>query len=404
MSYNFTRMASLVLAFGFFISCSTSKSNINPEIDPPPLSETELEQKVDNINQKISSGDSSGTLLYQKGVFLTKLAQKKKPASDRAPLYSDARNALHSLLERPAGVTQKEKDAVRELLSVTWSNEHNQGVQIMQNDSTLDNDDYSLAAAHFKNATLIIPDSSVSYKMGARAYYQSQQPNKAVALLEEAQNHIDKMPTALIEQLAFLYLENNQPKKAIEAYEDAEPFSSQNLNLLHGLSNAYINAGEHNKSVALLERLVDQKPENIIYRQSLATELYYLAAHKIDSLAAQREVTPKAFHEADSILSRAENQLRELVDRNNRNMELKQRLAQFYHNSASKYQHLLPAAGEDQKAQIKSKIESFLSSSLPLLEQLVEQNPRGKVFWKNLYQAYSYLGMSEKARNAKSNI
>lgn len=404
MSYYFTRMASLVLAFGFFISCSTSKSNINPDINTPALSETELEQKIDSINQKIAGGDSSRALLYQKGLFLTKLAKKKKPASDRTSLYADAHSSLHSLLEKPGNISQKEEDDVRELLSVTWSNEHNQGVQIMQKDSTLDNDDYSHAAAHFKNATRIIPDSAVSYKMGARAYYQSQQPNKAVALLEEAQNNIDKVPTALIEQLAFLYLENNQPHKAIAAYEEAESFSSQNLNLLHGLSNAYINAGEHHKSVALLEKLVNQKPENIIYRQSLATELYYLGTHKIDSLVAQKKVTAPIFQEADSLLTRAENQLRELVDRNKRNMELKQRLAQFYHNSAAKYQQLLSVTGESPKAQIKSKIESFLSSSLPLLEQLVEQNPREKVFWKNLYQAYSYLGMSEKARNAKSNI
>ncbi len=70
--------------------------------------------------------------------------------------------------------------------------------------------------------------------------------------------------TLLLEQLAFLYLENDQPRKAIEIFEQAESFSDQNLNLLHGLSNAYINAGEHKKAVDLLYQLIESKPDRTL--------------------------------------------------------------------------------------------------------------------------------------------
>lgn len=411
MNYPFTRIASLVLAFGFFISCNTLQSSQQAQTDSQPLSETQLEQKIDSLNQRISAGDSTAELLYQKGYYLSKLAQKKEQPRDRAPLYREVNTALQWSIDNDAATTGiPEQNSARELLTVSWSNEHNRGVEIMLSDSTLDSPEYRRAAAHFKNATIIIPDSAISYKMEARAHYKNQQPGKAIATLEKARSNISNVPPLLLEQLAYLYLQQEQPQQAINIYEKAESFSNQNLNLIHGLANAYISAGAHRKAITLLQRLVDEKPENIIYRQSLATELYYLASAKIDSLISNNnngisQVSNSDFPSIDSLLKRAEGHFSQLVKQNPENKELKQRFAQFYHNSASNYQQLLPVVNSQPTATtVESRIVDFLNSSLPLFEELAERNPKQKTYWQNLYQAYSYLGMQEKAEQAKSNL
>ncbi len=395
-----TRIASLVLAFGFFIGCSTlQSSNSNA---PQDLSAKELQQRIDSLDQQIDSGEVTPDLLFQKGKFLTELAQKQSDPGRRATPYTEARKALTEANELYQG-----SEKVQGLLKVTWSSEHNEGVKILQSDTT-GSPDFSRATAHFNNATIVIPDSAVSYQMKARAFYRNQQEQQAINTLEKARENVDDVSTLLLEQLAFLYLENDQPRKAIEIFEQAESFSDQNLNLLHGLSNAYINAGEHKKAVELLDQLIENKPENIVYGQTLAMELYFIASEELDAIASDAEenenIDQAKFSSVDSLLERSENQFERILEENSEDEELRLSFAKFYHNSASKYQQLLPHVDASTKEQIEQKIEQYLSSSIPLLEQLAEQRPEEKEIWQKLFQAYSYLGMEEKARNAKSNF
>ncbi len=76
MHYLITRIASLVLAFGFFISCSTlsPSSDKNSELSDN-LTEAQLKQRIDSLDKQIASEKNNPGLLYQKGFFLTE--QKK---------------------------------------------------------------------------------------------------------------------------------------------------------------------------------------------------------------------------------------------------------------------------------------------------------------------------------------
>lgn len=401
----FTRIASLVLAFGFFISCSTLQSPNQENRTARDLSEQQIEQRLDSLSEQINTDDQKPDLYYEQGSLLTKLAQKQDEPKNRTDIYANARQSLTQAanLYDPGEQTEK----VEELLNVTWSNEHNQGVQILQDDTTTERTDYNRAAAHFKNATVIIPDSTISYEMGARAYYQSQQSQEAIEILNEARDNVEGLPVSLLEQLAFLYLENDQQQEAVEIYEEAEAFSDQNLNLLHGLANAYINAGEHQKATELLDQLIAIEPENVIYAQSLATELYFQASEQLQSLSADlhedEQIDSTSFAEADSLLDRAENQFEQIVDQKPSDYELKLSFANFYHNAASKYQQLQPLVEEPMKDELDEIINRYISSAIPLFEQVAENNPEESDVRQKLYQAYSYLGMDEKARNIKSN-
>lgn len=407
MIHLITRMTSSLLVFGFFISCSTlspTSEHSNPSDD---LTQTELQQEIDSLNQQIKEGDGTADLLYKKGIFLNSLAQKKEDPSQRSALYASVNQSLRkaSRLYKETSRNDEEQKA-EELLQVSWSNEHNQGVQIIQGDSTAERPDLNKAAAHFKNATIIIPDSSISYKMEARAFYQLQQTGQAIQTLERAQDSIDTLPLPLSEQLAFLYLENDQPLEAIALYEETGSFSDQNLNLLHGLSNAYMKANQHQKAIEILKQLTASEPKNILYGQSLATEFYHLASERLDSVVSKlnegMSLEQTNLSKVDSLLEQAENQYSRLIDHTPQHQELQLNFAHFYQNSGAIYQRLLPLVEGEHKQEIEKNIKQFLLASLPLYEELSGQG--NDEIWEDLYQIYSYLGMQEKARKAKANF
>lgn len=411
MQITFTRIVIplIGITFGFFIGCSTLSPSSQKTVQPEELSKQQLEAEISSANKKIQADQADADLYYHKSYLLTQYAQKLDEPAERTQTYQELQTTLEKageLFEEANLPSGNQK--VDELLKVTWSSEHNLGVQIMQSDSTLESEDYNKAAAHFKNATKILPDTAISYKMEARAYYKNGKNKQALRTLEEAKNQINNLPAEMLEQLAYLYLETRQPKKAIEIYEEAESaFDSNNLNVIHGLANAYISAGEHEEAVSLLKNLVKSKPDNIIYAQTLAREYYHLGTSGLSKLAegtAGPEEEKNIIAKADSLFSQARTQLESAMNRNSGNLELQESLAGFYQNTASRYQKVLGEVSDERKSEIRKIINDYLSSSIPVYESLVQQNPEAENYWKNLYQVYSYLGMSDKAEEAKSNL
>lgn len=406
MIHHITRIASFVLAFGFFISCSTLQSSTQDSAASATPSEQQIRQQIKSLDENISSNPEQADLYFRKGKLLTKLAQKRENASERVSPYKDARQVLEQAIKLYNDAEEPE-DKVRDLLNVTWRLEHNQGVKFLQEENGVQ-PNYEGAITHFNNATIVIPDSAISYTMKAQALYKNQQPKEAINTLEKAQRRINKPPVHLLEQLAYLYLENSDPRKAIAVYEQAESFSNRNLNLLHGLSNAYINAEEHQKAVELLEQLIKDKPQNVTYGQSLATELYFLGKSKLDSVVIAlrngNTLEETAFDSANILLNKSEEQFNQISDANPGNLEIQERKATFYYNSASQYQKLVPFASDEEQEQLQEKVKQYLSASVPLFESLVEQRPQNPKIWKKLYHAYSILGMNQEAENAKANL
>lgn len=397
------------ITFGFFIGCSTLSPPSQTPDAPDELTKQELKVEIASANKQIEAGQADADLYYHKGYLLTQYAQKLEEPAERTATYQELQKTLQKaeklfeVANLPSG-----KQKVDELLKVTWSSEHNLGVQIMQSDSTLESEDYEKAATHFKNATEVLPDTAISYKMEARAYYRNGKTTQALTTLEKAKSQIEKLPPEMLEQLAFLYLETEQPARAVAIYEEAEStFSSNDLNIIHGLANAYISAGEHKKAIDLLNELVENEPDNIIYSQTLANEYYHLGSSRLSKIidgSAPAENNEALLAEADSLFTQARQQLESSISRNNGNQELLKAIARFYQNTAAKYQKVLTEVSDDKKGGINEIIRDYLSSSIPVYESLAQQNPDTKDYWKNLYQVYSYLGMNKEAEEAKSKI
>jgi len=414
MQFSFTRMVIPVIGitFGFFISCSTTNTTTSQQpVEPEELTVEQIETELRSIDKQIENEQENADLFYQKGFLLNEYAKSIEAPAQRNATYQEMHETLKeadrqfTMTDLPSG-NQK----VDELLKIAWSNEHNQGVQIMQSDSTLESNDYETAALHFRNATAILPDTAISYKMEARAYYQNHDIEKAISILEKANRNIDILPNEMLEQLAFLYLENEQPRNAISVFEQAKSFSNENLNVLHGLANAYISADEHDKAVSLLEQLVEDEPQNIIYSRALATEYYHLGSEKLKELADNppRSVDMEnELVEADSLLDKAEEFYRVALSNSNGLEEVTLTAAQFYQNAAARYQKVLSKISDNDEqlqTEVEEKIENYLNASIPLYQKLVQNSPQASKWWNNLYQVYTYLGMSEEAEEAKSKI
>src|SRR5699024_10516328 len=336
MIHLFTRMTSIMLAFGFFFGCSTFKNT--PERQAPAsfdeMSEVQIKQRISSIDEQIGSQPKSGKLYLQKGTLLTKWAQQKSWPSKRTALYYQADKALSQaerLSQSKGGIATR--NGIDQLRKISWSSEHNQGVQLWQDTST--QAEKRRAAIHFENATAIMPDSSTSYLMASRAFYDVGEFPKAIGELERARANISAVPLPLLEALAFLYLDTGQPKQAIPVFKEALSANRPNYNLMHGLSNAYMKASEHTEAVALLRRLTIRKPSNATYRRSLASQLYLLAQNKTE--AAQK--TPNSFSSEftaiDSLLYEANDTYDYLLDKWEKNGDIDAEAARYYQNAAS---------------------------------------------------------------------
>ncbi len=403
-----TRMAGLVLAFGFFIGCSVFQNSSEQQTAESPdiLSEKEFKEYITDVENQISTNPTAD-LYFRKGDILIEWAQQQSDPQQRTKFYQQADIALtksDNLTDSLANSALK--DEINQLRQVVWSSEHNEGVQHLQDAQSKDK--YQRAGVHFSNASAIIPDSSSSYEMATRAFYKANEPQRAITLLEQGQLRLQPPPVQLLESLAFLYMEKGEPQKAAQVYNQALKQVNFSFNLMHGLANAYIESKEHQKAADILRQLIEKQPNTIRYRKLLAKELYRGGEKQIqvviDDIQTNKSLNESNFSQAGSLLTMAEEQYSHLIDNHSDDMDLYSEAAQFYQNTAAYYQQLLPHLNNQMKKEISDTINTYLSTSLPLLEQLAEEDQPSQQIWQQLYQTYSYLGMEEEAMNIKDNL
>ncbi|MCW9705890.1 tetratricopeptide repeat protein [Fodinibius salsisoli] len=410
MIYSYTRIASLALAFGFFFGCSVIKNSSNTSSGPiaGDLTKQQLAKRLDAIQNELGDTPNNPKLYYEKGLLLTKWTQKKQQPSQRTPLYREADKALFtadSLIDHSPTAKIDSSIQTDQLRRVAWTNEHNQGIKVSQNARS--KNDFLRSATHFSNAAAIMPDSVTSYQKAGEAFYNADSLPEAIQILENARRHIDPLPVELLESLGYLYLETDNADQAVPVFEKARTLDQRNFNIMHGLSNAYIRSGRHQKAITLLQLLTERQPNNTTYQLALGAQLYEAGNDQlkllVNNLNDQQKFEEQFFTVANSFMDRAEEQYNAIVGEKSSNKEIITTVAQFHQNRAAQYQKLLPYLPSSKKKNIASIIERSISASIPLLQQLAKQNPSDQV-WQSLYQAYNYLGMQEEAQKAKANI
>ena len=203
-----TRYASLVLAIGFFVSCSSSKFSADKLI-----SEGNYQEAIDKIVVELSKNPSS-SLYFQKGAIHGLIAQDNN-VEERKSDYQQMVSAFDS-----ARVYQADSDndlieaEIDSLVYYYWELEHRSGLTEYEKSS---DQALYMAISHFNNAIVIDSEQVESYKSLSIALYNNNDIDEAINTLKKAES-IDNTDIKIFENLGFLYLEIGNPEQSIFYY------------------------------------------------------------------------------------------------------------------------------------------------------------------------------------------
>ncbi|HKJ31233.1 MAG TPA: tetratricopeptide repeat protein [Balneolales bacterium] len=424
-----TRMAGILLAFGFFFGCNNTTTS-HFQAAKLNLNQQDYSKALSSINKAIKKNPQNPESYYYKGYILNKMASENNEPSNNEHLYREMRHALmkaKSLFKKSPNVDSNDHK-IDNLLTQSWSKEHNLGVKIMKNDSSLTQKDLNNALAYLNNATIIQPDSEITYEVKSDVYYRLGDLPKAVNSMETAVAKSNDHTKEELERLAFLYLENQQYDHAIDTYKEALEDNPGNINLLHGLENAYLANGNHQQAVALIKRLINKDPNNAEYRMAYGTQLFSIGKQYLQKLTsvskqmmsfakqndnyqndnnyqALKDSANSLDSEAQNYFNSAENQLLKSQSIDSTNINTDYALGILYHDYATAYLNMEKVIPNKKLAELyKGRIQKLYKESLPYLEKVANNQPQTPSYWKILYKVYNYLGFKAKADSAYTNF
>jgi tetratricopeptide (TPR) repeat protein len=289
MRNSITRIAMILIAFGFFISCTQtfqSLDNTASELSTEELLNRAQEMRTLNPNDPVS--------YHYEGIAYMRLARLKAP-DNRESEYRSMRSSFDAALQLYGNsrTGTSEQSSIEDLKRSTWSNEHNSAAGLFMSDSTANRQRLDLAAAHVKNAIIIIPDSLISYELLAEIYVKAGNVDEAILVLESVNQGITPETGRIFEHIGYLYYHKNEFSNAVTWYEEAVNWhQNQNmsahefidaslhkgsfLNARHGLVNAYIANQQIPDAISALNSLKMEYPLNESYSRMLTNQYLLL--------------------------------------------------------------------------------------------------------------------------------
>jgi len=398
-----TRTASVLLAFGFFffISCSTKLNHVETALSS--YEEERYEEALSSLNRSLEEDPANHKLLLLKGETLQQLALQRNEPGERLPYYRDMRRTLQSIGPESPNQVLNQKS---ELITTSWNHEHLAGAELFLELGDQSASEQDRILDHLQNAIEISPGSKDTYAVKAAFHYQNGELNRAVATLEQAKEALSDLPSEMEEKYAFLLLEEGEIQRAINIYSDLAQQHPDQEQIRHGLVNAYILDGQHDKSIELLRELVEAAPDNIAYHQALATELFFHLQQLVDHVRQDSEPVQSndLYLTLENVLEEAEHHYQVVMEHHPGSDEVTFVTAAFYKNSAQQLIRLSENRDLPFSDQLEEKALELLTRSVPVWQQLAETNPESSDIWRNMYQIYSMLGMSDEAEEAGSKV
>ncbi|MEQ8524804.1 tetratricopeptide repeat protein [Gracilimonas sp.] len=376
---NFTRLTGLLLVAGFFISCSSSRVNID-EL----LADNKYQEAINEIDIRLAENPDQPSLYIQKAKINADLAHQADPEL-RAEFYSNTTDNFGLAVEY--GADEAQISVIDSLRQQYWKKEHNAGLRISENDDISER--YQRAAIHFQNALILQEDAVSSYKNLSIAQFNLGSIDEAIGTLETALEFAEENPEEIYENLGYLHLEKGDPEQASYYYEQANTNIQEDLNLAFGLINAYISNGSSEKASNMLEGLVAEYPNNANLRNVFGTQLYQITSGILEDLKTAYSnndtvLVEQIKFEAEGMGDEAETQLIEAFKRDTSNTEYIESLAVFYNNLSAQYLSILPVAFENDRAKLESKAYTLINFAIDYYEKLVVIDPNNEEYTQKL--------------------
>lgn len=427
------RILLLILApLLLFWACETTDPLVN-DVNTYILTGN-LDQALEVVNTALEEDSSNYVAHYYKGVVLASQAFEMVPPSTRQPVYKEARGSFDTaktlMNEQPE--TPAELEDLNNSVIAFWADEYNMGVNI-QNDDSLFNateNPYQTSLEHLQNAAIVNPDSAMTYQVISSTYFQLDQVEEAISSYEKAMQLLDQPALEDYEYLISLYLYQNQYEEAIELSQQGREIYPDSTLFVQFLADAYIQAGEQDRAISLVEELIENDPENPQYRRVLGTQIYQNVegiSNEVSNLyeelfelrqaarnqrGQELEQTQAEIEELQSEIDVKEQEVDELTKIAIREMskvvelEPESESANFilgiiYQNRAANlFERRNNTTDNEEASEFDERAKENLREALKYYEKSAEINPDNPENWQSLFQVYTALGMEEEAEEA----
>jgi tetratricopeptide (TPR) repeat protein len=396
-----TRTTGTLLVFGFFFALTGCSSKVYTlEQAEETFDSGDYRKALEKTSRLLRDDPDNESLHFLNARILMNIAIRQERPETRLDYY---REMEYSLNQISASEWIQESDNLR---NHVWDEEYGAAERLFaQEDAGSFSHNFRPVIAHLENALQVQPDNPKAHNLKATAYYRNGDLQLAVETLQTAYNQFDHLPVEMKEKLAFLLLEEGQLEKSIDLYRTLLDENPENIDVKHGLINAYILNEQHDASIELLRGLLETDQENITYHEALATELFFYIQSSVNEMAegdfSDEELLAR--HEqlmAD--LDEAENHYQFVQENHTNPAEITFITAAFYKNTANHLITLANFGDSELSERFKDKANELLSRSVPIWEQVAERNPENPEIWKSMFQIYSQLDMTEEAEEARS--
>lgn len=415
-----------------FWACETTDPLVNDvQVD---LVTGNFEGALETVNTAIDEDSLNYVAHYYKGIILASQAFEMQPPSSRLSVYEDAKSSFNTakslMQEQPETPTELEE--LNNSVVSFWADEYNTGVSI-QNDDSLFNateDPYETSLAHLRNAATINPDSSMTFQVISSTYFQLDQVEEAIESYEKAMALLDQPAPEDFEYLISLYLYQNQYEEAIELSEEGRELYPDETMFVQFLADAYIQAGERDRAVSLVEELIENDPENPQYRRVLGTQVYQSVERISNEVSAlyeelfelrqtarnqqgqELEQTQSEIEALESEIESKEQEIDELSEISIREMTKVVELVPddesanfilgiiFQNRAANLFERRNNTTDNEEANEYDTRAKENLERARQYYERAAEINPDNPENWQSLFQVYTALGMEEEAEEA----
>lgn len=394
----------------------------------------EYEEALNVVNAAIAEDQNNYIAHYYKGEVLTAQAETLDDPRDRKQLYEEARSSFNTAKQLMEGLEEQpgEYGQIEETVTFYWAEEFNAGVNIVNNDSvaaTLTAPNQT-AIAHFENAATIQPDSALSFIVMSSVHFTENEVDLSVEKYETAMDLLDQPAVEDYEYMISILLVQESYDRAVMYAEEAMETYPDETVFVQLLADAFLQTGQQDRAIELIEGLIADDPNNPQYRRVLGTQIYQTVSRISDEVSVLYEeafdlrrniremsgnARTQAQNELQSLQERIvtlEQEMDELTEVSIREMKFvvdlepdsesaNSILGIIYQNRAASLFERRNNTEDNQLAeQLDDRARQNLQEALIYYERAAELNPDDPENWQSLFQVYTTLGMEEKAMEA----
>ena len=412
-----------VLVVAIFITNCEGESFIKPIQEG--INSKDYAAALSAADTAITKDPTNGTPYYYKALAYEKMAEANPNVSGRKPTYVKMHESilkaeeLYAASEKPGA----ESKLITNLVLSAWSTEHNAAIGFATNDSIMATVDAPLeiSIAHLENAVTINPDSILSFDVLAQIYFMNKDYENAAGALTKVISLQDQASSSEYDRLGSYYFMSNQPDKAVNILQEGLEFYPDSTKLIQKLADGLFQINKTDEALDFMGKLIESDPSNARYRLVVGSRVYQRAltlsdqvdknTEKIAELksnnGSEEEIATLTSDneslqtEVDDLTDTAEEALLKAAELDETIDATFNTLGILYQNkSAGLFVKRNNTLDNEEANMYDDMAKEELRTAMTFYEKAAEINPDNPNYWSSLANIYTTLGMMDKASEA----